>query len=95
MNTTTTQQARSQRLMRGVTEGLKFLNDEAVSGPTHYSEGLSDLKWFLRLILQGQVSINFDPQDQTSRPTDSAKKIGSLEVGDEKKDGAGADSAAH
>jgi len=55
------QQADSQKIMSAIQGGLAFLADETVNGPIKYSEGISDLKWLLRMLISGEYGINTDP----------------------------------
>ena len=72
-------QRQNQRVLMAITVGMEFLEDRQVSGPIHYSEGLTDLKWLLRLLLAGQAAINFTPPGLAAAPagsSDSGKRIG-------------------
>ncbi|KKL98759.1 hypothetical protein LCGC14_1821240 [marine sediment metagenome] len=55
------QQADSQKIMSAIQGGLAFLADETVNGPIKYSDGISDLKWLLRMLISGEYGINTDP----------------------------------
>ncbi len=55
------QQANSQKIMSAIQVGLAFLGDETVNGPIKYSDGISDLKWLLRMLISGEYGINTDP----------------------------------
>lgn len=55
------QQADSQKITSAIQVGLAFLGDETVNGPIKYSDGISDLKWLLRMLISGEYGINTDP----------------------------------
>ena len=57
-------QQNSQRIMRAIQVGIAFLNDETVTGPIKYADGISDLKWLLRNLASGIYGINLDPNQQ-------------------------------
>ena len=57
------QQAEQQRAASGMTQGMEFLEDKSgnVTAPIKYADGIADLKWLLRMLLNGRFGINFRP----------------------------------
>ena len=58
------QEETSQKILRAIQVGLQFLNDEKVSAPIKYADGIVDLKWLLRNLGSGVYGINLDPNQQ-------------------------------
>lgn len=92
-------QLEQQRILRAVTLGLKFLEDEAVSGPMKYADGVTDLKWLLRQLASGGFNINLDPTGQRAGAMQPPGKLADTPLsefatgkdGAEGKEGNGAD----
>lgn len=59
-------QMMQQKILRAITQGLKFLEEDTVIGPMKYSDGVSDLKWLLRQLGGGAFTINLDPEGKQS-----------------------------
>ncbi len=74
------EQIRNQRILRGLTAGLQYLEDKKVIGPMHYFEGLGDLKWVLTLLLSGRAQIIIAPPDQTLGPNKDGQRIGEISL---------------
>ena len=84
------QQADSQKIMSAIQGGLAFLADETVNGPIKYSEGISDLKWLLRMLISGEYGINTDPnQLRIEGGPPEALRTGSKEDGKQSPGGNG------
>ena len=54
-------QENGQRILRAIQLGLQFLDDDEVTAPIKYADGIVDLKWLLRNLGSGVYGINLDP----------------------------------
>lgn len=79
------QQMQHQKITNGVDVGLKLLATEGVNAPIIYSEGITDLRWFLNAILSGQFSVDLDPGGALAaagRPQEGPTKLRPLSAYD-------------
>lgn len=89
------EQIRKEKVMRGASTGLKYLEDERVVGPMYYLDGLADLKWFLKMVISGNVILDFGTPEKALRtaaaamPGGSAGRIASMSIDDDPPTGEG------
>lgn len=75
-----------QEIERGLKTGFTILQDPNISIPITYADGVRDLKQLIIHFLQGQFTINTEPQRQPQQPPP-----GSSTADIEIPDGAGGD----